>query len=324
MHSLVVTALLFNLSICLGPRVVQRGNLEHRKGGRNMPYSAEVSRSNPGCFLFLIDQSSSMEESMGGQAGRRKMDGVADAINRLLDNLVQRCSKGEDVRSYFDVGVIRYCTEAGGDPQVGPAFSGPLAGRPLVSISEVAEHPARIEDRSTKVEDGAGGLVNETRRFPIWFDPVAQGGTPMARAMDLAQDVLRDWVGQHPDSFPPVVINITDGEANDQDAMYFDPESYAQALRALSTSDGELLLFNIHLSTVAVSPVAFPGEESGLPGDYAQKLFRMSSSLPEAFLQEGRNQGLDLSDSARGFVFNADMSMLVQFMDLGTRPGNLR
>ena len=289
-----------------------------------MTYTSEISRSKPGCFLFLIDQSGSMAEPMGGQAGRRKMDGVADAINRLLDNLVQRCSKGEDVRGYFDIGVIRYCTAEGGDPQVGPAFSGPLAGRALVSISEVAEYPARIEERSAKVEDGAGGLVNETRKFPIWFDPVAEGGTPMARALELAQEVLKDWVAQHPNSFPPVVINITDGEANDQESEYRDLESYAQKLRALSTSDGELLLFNIHLSQFDVTPVAFPGEESNLPGDYAQQLFRMSSSLPEAFVREGRNQGLDLAESAKGFVFNADMSMLVQFMNLGTTPGNLR
>ena len=34
-----------------------------------MPYTAEISRTTPLCFLFLIDQSSSMLEPFGGQPG---------------------------------------------------------------------------------------------------------------------------------------------------------------------------------------------------------------------------------------------------------------
>ena len=48
-----------------------------------MPYAAEISRTNPTCFVFLVDQSSSMLEPFGGQAGKRKDEGVAEAINRL-------------------------------------------------------------------------------------------------------------------------------------------------------------------------------------------------------------------------------------------------
>ena len=66
-----------------------------------MPYSAEISRVNPSCFLFLIDQSGSMSDPFGGQAGRKKAEGVADAINRLLQNLVIKCAKSEGVRDYY-------------------------------------------------------------------------------------------------------------------------------------------------------------------------------------------------------------------------------
>jgi hypothetical protein len=31
-----------------------------------MPYSAEISRSAPGAFLFLLDQSASMQDTFGG------------------------------------------------------------------------------------------------------------------------------------------------------------------------------------------------------------------------------------------------------------------
>ncbi|MBI2809036.1 MAG: hypothetical protein HYX68_28970 [Planctomycetes bacterium] len=66
-----------------------------------MPYSAEISRTNPTCFVFLVDQSSSMGEAFGGGSGKSKAEGVADAINRLLQTLVLRCAKAEGIRDYF-------------------------------------------------------------------------------------------------------------------------------------------------------------------------------------------------------------------------------
>ena len=66
-----------------------------------MSYTAEISRSNPSCFLFLIDQSGSMADPFGGPGGKRKADGVADVVNRLLQNLVIKCAKSEGVRDYY-------------------------------------------------------------------------------------------------------------------------------------------------------------------------------------------------------------------------------
>jgi hypothetical protein len=70
-------------------------------------YSAEISRANPSCFVFVVDQSGSMGDAWGGESsGRKKADGVADAINRLLQDLVIKCAKEEGVRDYYSVGVI--------------------------------------------------------------------------------------------------------------------------------------------------------------------------------------------------------------------------
>jgi len=95
-----------------------------------MPYSAEINRAKPTAFLFLIDQSGSMDDAWGLDLGKRKCDAVADAINRLLSTLVLRCAKGEDVRDYFQVGVVSY----GGAVRVG--FGGTLANRQFIPISE--------------------------------------------------------------------------------------------------------------------------------------------------------------------------------------------
>ena len=170
-----------------------------------MAYTAEISRNNPSCFLFLIDQSGSMADNFPGEVPKKKADGVADAINKLLQNLVIRCAKEEGVRDYFYVGVIGY------GATVGPSFSGSLAGKELVAVSEIANSPARIEERVKKVDDGAGGLVDQKVKFPIWFEPTANGGTPMCQALGNAKSILQKWMGQHPNSFPSVVIHITDG-----------------------------------------------------------------------------------------------------------------
>jgi hypothetical protein len=279
-----------------------------------MPYEAEISRVNPSCFLFIIDRSGSMSDPFGGGGGgKSKADGVADAINRLLQNLVIKCAKSEGVRDYYDVGVIGYGAE------VGPAFSGPLGGRDLVPISEVANNPARVEERTKKVDDGAGGLIDQTVKFPVWFDPVANGPTPMCAALDRAQQILSAWVGQHAASYPPIVIQITDGEATDGD-----PVPHAETLKALATNDGNLLLLNIHLSQATGQPALFPESADGLPDPYAQQLFQMSSVLPTRLREAAQAEGYAVGAQPRGFGFNADLVELIRFLDIGTRPSNLR
>jgi len=278
-----------------------------------MPYEAEISRVNPSCFLFIIDRSGSMSDPFGGGGGKQKADGVADAINRLLQNLVIKCAKSEGVRDYYEVGVLGYGAE------VGPAFSGPLGGRDLVPISEVANSPARVEERTKKVDDGAGGLIDQSVKFPVWFDPVANGATPMCAALDRAQQIMSTWVGSHAASYPPIVINITDGEATDGDPM-----PHAEALKALATNDGNLLLFNVHLSQATGQPVLFPESADGLPDPYAQQLFQMSSVLPTRLREAAQAEGYAVGAGPRGFGFNADLVELIRFLDIGTRPSNLR
>jgi hypothetical protein len=277
-------------------------------------YTAEISRSNPSCFLFLIDQSGSMDDAFGsGESKRKKAEGVADAVNRLLQNLVIKCAKSEGVRDYYSVGVLGYGS------QVGPAFTGALAGRDLAPISDIADNPARVDERTKKVDDGAGGLVDQTVKFPVWFDPTAKGGTPMVQALTRARDVLSSWLGAHADAFPPIVINVTDGESTDGD-----PAAAAEALKGLATSDGELLLFNAHLSSQEAAPVEFPDTEEGLPDQYAKLLFRISSDLPGYMRAAAGAEGYQISDGAKGFVFNADLVSVIRFLDIGTRPSNLR
>lgn len=132
-----------------------------------MAYSAEISRTNPACFLFLIDQSGSMQEVLAPAdiqpmaeptfvdgksyshtaSGKTKADAVADAINRLLQNLVLLCAKPEGVRDYFHIGVLGY-----GGQHVDPSGAG-LWRRPW------RERPGPNQRDSE--QSGASGRTNK-------------------------------------------------------------------------------------------------------------------------------------------------------------------
>ena len=86
-------------------------------------YTAEISRTNPSAFLFIIDQSGSMDERM--ETEQTKAQFVADVLNKTLYQLVIRCTRADGVRNYFEVGVIAY-----GD-SVRSGFSGALGGKIL-------------------------------------------------------------------------------------------------------------------------------------------------------------------------------------------------
>ncbi len=280
-----------------------------------MSYSAEISRNNPTCFLFLIDQSGSMNDSWSGDASKKKADGLADIINRLLQELVLRCAKAEGVRDYFHVGVIGY------GAQVGPAFGGGLASQSLVPISQVGEMPANIEERSKKVDDGAGGLIEQKVRFPVWFTPVANGGTPMRQAFSIAIKTASQFLSQHQDCFPPIVLHLTDGESTDGD-----PSDLMQELTSLNSTDGNVLLFNYHISSSSSNQIAFPYSLEQLPNDpYGRMLFNGASELTE-FMRDmaKREHNLDLPISTKGYIFNADSVLVIQALDIGTRVSNLR
>lgn len=278
-----------------------------------MPYSAEISRSSPTAFLFLVDQSGSMSDKLPS-TGRAKADQVADVLNRTLAVLITRCTKAEGTRNYFEIGVIDY---GGSDASNG--FQGALTASIINPISSIEASPLRIEDRKKRTDDGAGGVVEQSIKFPVWFEPRSSGGTPMCKAITRAAEELVAWCDAHPNSYPPTVLHITDGESTDGD-----PEQLAEHLKQIQTNDGGVLIFNLHVSTSGAPPIEFPSSETGLPDSYARLLFRMSSPLPDHLVRFAQEKGRQVGTEARGFMFNADAVQIVDFFDIGTRASQLR
>ncbi len=268
-------------------------------------YSAEISRGNPSCLIFLVDHSGSMEEPIAGGMGQKKKDAVADAINRLIKSLILLSSKEEGVRHYFDVGIWTYH----GANQVQPVF-----GTELLSIIEVEKRPKRKETRSQKFPDGAGGVYEQQMEFPIWLDPMAQGQTPMKAAFQAVIRPLQNWLNQHPNSFPPIIINLTDGMFTDGS-----PAPEAQQLMQMGTSDGRTLIFNCHISKDDLPELLFPGNaRSGSLSPPQKELFDISSSLPPKMSHLAQSKGYAIEQGARGYVYNAGQVTMTEFLDVGT------
>ncbi|PRC60442.1 hypothetical protein C6A85_18285, partial [Mycobacterium sp. ITM-2017-0098] len=84
-------------------------------------------------------------------------------------------------------------------------------------------------------------------------------------ALTRAEALVSSWVDQHPTGFPPVVLNLTDGESTDGD-----PTNVAAKIRSQLSTDGNVLLFNLHVSDKGGSPISFPASEAALPDEFSR------------------------------------------------------
>lgn len=281
-----------------------------------MAYSAEINRRQPALLMLMIDQSWSMQEPWA-QTNRSKADALALSINRVLSNAVMLCNRGGDrIYHYFDVGVLGY------GQGIQPVLHGATNDRPLVSVEQLGNNPQRVDQVARRVPDGAGGVITETINVPIWVDPIASGMTPMVAAFEEAERIVSRWCAEHRSSFPPIVINVTDGASTDGE-----PSAVAQRLKALGTDDGQALVFNLHLSGIESRAIEFPSSDEDLVDPNAAMLYRISSTLPASLLEAAAAMGYQVTGGSRGFLYNADVVMITDFLDIGTRsvtPTGLR
>ncbi len=283
-------------------------------------YVRRWNSATPGCMIFLIDQSGSMSEpfameQVGG--GKRKCDMVATIFNSFLNELITVNTEvlpdsTSDVKRRADICALGYEGST-----VNSALDGALAGQPFVSLADLQMNPLDIEIRKRKEIDDTGNFYEMEIHFPIWIKAKHGGGTPMNAALRRAQDMASQWAINHPNNYPPVIINLTDGMSTDGD-----PTGVAQQIEQVGTSDGSALLFNVHITNLKASPVLYPVSEADLPNDpHARQLFRMSSVIPETSrtLLESLI-GRPVPQGARGMIFNGDASSIRLMFNFVSAP----
>lgn len=277
-------------------------------------YSQEITRSHRAAFVLALDQSTSMQQQVQfGRLTTTKSEVVAYTANSLITELIDRCRRTEGVRDYYDIAVIGYS----GD-EVRSLL--PRAG--FNSVVELAQELPPIVTISFEEDlpDGTQALVRHRQRQ--WIKPLAEGTTPMHEALHRVRDLVEEWCAkkQNRESFPPIVINITDGEPTDcTDAELRD---VCTLIKRIATDDGNTLLINIHISTdLKLNSLVFPMyDELSQACEKARLLADCSSAMPAA-LDEAIHElkGAGAIPPYIGIGYNATVVELLSMINIGSR-----
>ena len=253
-----------------------------------MAYSVLWGTKSPGHLVFLLDQSGSM-------SGNNETK-VVEAVHAAILELVNNCISGTKVKERVYITIIGYGNEDN------------------VSIIKEGWASDYARDLQTCRENG--------RRI---IDPVSYGGTPMDDGFKMAGDCIAKWLGDRQaadgDVPAPIVINITDGMPNDKESA----TSEAKRLMNMSTPDGNVIVFNIHMDEYSNHEIRFPSTraEAG-DSEEAKFLFDISSEMTEQFVRVARAKGFEgVSKGSKGFVANANGNTLVRFIEFGSSVSTL-
>ena len=278
-------------------------------------YTQSITRTHRTAFILAIDGSGSMAEQILFR-GRpmTKAQAVASVTNGMLFELIERARRSDGVRDYYDIAVIGYS----GDDEVYSLLPG---GKELISVAELAagEPPIKKEAIEYRLPDGS--MTLREIPSPVWVEPEAAGQTPMCEALRHVRDIAAEWCADpaHADSFPPMVFNITDGEATDCDDAEL--RAVAKQIKSLGTTDGNVLLVNIHIAAGDTPHMVFfpSAEEASYPNRYAAVLYDCSSPMPEVFNEAIREaKGPGALPPFRGMSFNASAEELITMLNIGS------
>jgi len=264
----------------------------------------KISSGRPCLFLFLIDQSGSMEETWTSELGS-KADCLANYINQIIREIGLKCVSNQEVKNRFEIGILGY----GKDGCVYSAFEGPLSYDKsktwLFGIEDLFKNPYGYAPDSGK---------------PIWITSSAYHQTPMTEAFNTAKSIIADWVdwGNHYDSHPPIVINITDGMPTDAGEGFEMLIEAADDIKKLHTVHGNTMIFNCHIDNGNMDSILFPDNLDNIFDPYARVMFDISSGLMPKMLEEANRKGYDLSHLSKGFAYNAGPKDLIKFLQIGS------
>lgn len=244
---------------------------------------------------------------------KTKAQVVADTANLMLMDILARCRQGSHYKHYFDIAAIGYSGKG-----IYPLLPN---GRWTVSPSLLATSVKETQRRVKKIKHSSGATIHHHSSLKVWIEPSADGDTPMGAAIHKACEILYSWRNSQPsnDSFPPTIINITDGEATD--ITMDEVENIKNNLAQLGTSDGEPTLFNLHITNSSREKIYFPSSDTNIPNE-ARMLFELSSTLPEiyneAVARESTSQSSIPIQSYRAFSYNLPITELIGALQIGT------
>ena len=163
--------------------------------------------------------------------------------------------------------------------------------------------------------------VGEEDGIPIWITQKSGSDTPMNKAFQNAFRICESWInwGNHIDCHPPIVINITDGEATDGGFHNKDLKKTVNELKSLSTNYGGVNIFNIHISSYGGDSQLFPSNLRQSNRN-SELLFELSTPLTKRMVEIAQDRGYDVVNGSKGYIYNGSAKNLIDFLNIGSNP----
>ena len=234
------------------------------------PYKNQANSDHPATLIYLVDISGSMNAKM--RDGKTRIEVAKNAIQVAYAQMIQRSMRQGRIHPRYRVGMIAYSEK----------------------IYDVYGRIGSIVPIERLKDEGIPSIT-------------PQKSTNMAKAFRYAEKLIQEdiqkwspkWLEECP---PPMVINITDCEFDEEQAR--DPLDGAKKLQEISVPDGNVLVENIFITDqifVPTSPQDWQGYKHGdtTGNPYGDKLLEMSSPIPRTYAQILREQaGLKVIEDA--------------------------
>ena len=282
-------------------------------------YSKPITHLNRGAIVIAVDCSMSMQEhTFLNNISMSKIEAVAVVCNYLIDELLERATRHGEVRNYYDIAVVGYANK-----DIVPII--PEYCDRFIPISELSNIAPKIKEwRFGDSAEDPNSKPNYMLRD--WIRPMAHGETPMHTALTYIYTLLERWCSkpENQNSFPPIVFNITDGEATD--ATNDELIDISRQIQTTSTNDGNTLLINILLSrAIDDTSVIFPSDRDFFTEtEQMMTLFRMSRIMPESMnplIEQLTTEGNRAP--YRGVAYNVSPDKLLAILNIGSESINL-
>lgn len=276
-------------------------------------YSQEITRNHRMAIVVLVDQSWSMaEKSDTNKNPLSKAEMVSVVTGQLIEELILRSYRSGRYRDYFDIAIIGYSNNE--------CYS--LTGNTLgfTPVTSLINRQITNQEVWSHIKDSQDSTIALSEMVSMWVEPHSGGNTPMMYALLKAEELAGRWCAQpqNRDSFPPLIFNISDGEASDctNDKL----RQVAKRIRSIKTSDGNALLVNIHISLEHNCSLLFPSlQEVDWSCNYHSVLADMSSEIPPRFNEYVQACRLDYAQPPfLAMGYNASMAELVAMLNIGT------
>lgn len=245
-------------------------------------YNVLATRNTPALVIYLIDISGSMAEPLDG---KRKIDHVEDAIEKVVNKMIQRSTRGELIAPRYRIAMIAYTD----DP------IDILGG--VLTIDQVAQRG--------KLKLTPNHLTNTDKAFAV------------------ARDILEQELPRLSDCPAPMVCHLTDGEYTGDDPSPIAQE-IMQMGNADGKVLIENIYVGEQLTQQPITDLRiWPGliDESQLSSEPAKRLFPMSSQLPDTYADVVADDGYALQPGSRMLIPGTNRELIqLAFAMSGATP----